>query len=336
MRSLRGIAGGLSIIAALAAMASCGPGGDQHGASAAGGGSDGCPGGLSACGGQCIDLSSDAANCGSCGQVCAQGQPCAGGSCGCPAGATPCGGKCKQLSYDADNCGSCGHVCAVGTPCVGGQCMLNCSGNANCNGTCVDLMTDHQHCGACGVACALNETCSGSKCVCAVGKACSYLCDFENDHCELDDYSAGCFSDAPGAGGGNALKMTFGGATCGGVAPFADRICASPNGVRLSFDIRFDADYPQSKVAGSVSLLEWPPGSPQIINTFGLTFFGPQLQGGFDHYVVEFQANGTRQVYKNTALVETAPYMPPISCVDDVSIYDIAQISLDNIMVEGF
>lgn len=62
-----------------------------------------CPAGEIACGGRCIDPDTDPANCGGCGQACADGQPCVNGACsGCPAG-----------QEELDN-GSCAEVCDPG------------------------------------------------------------------------------------------------------------------------------------------------------------------------------------------------------------------------------
>jgi hypothetical protein len=41
-----------------------------------------CPEGTVACSGACVDLSSDSANCGACGNVCAEGDSCSDGECG--------------------------------------------------------------------------------------------------------------------------------------------------------------------------------------------------------------------------------------------------------------
>ncbi len=64
----------------------------------------------------------DVANCGGCGNDCADIAPlnstptCTGGECGylCNPGFTDCGGACVDLSSDSDNCGSCGNVCPAG------------------------------------------------------------------------------------------------------------------------------------------------------------------------------------------------------------------------------
>jgi hypothetical protein len=101
-----------------------------------------CAAGLTDCGGECVDLSSHAGNCGACGVSCGLGGVCTGGVCGgvqCPAGEALCGGLCTNPNLDNGNCGGCGIVCAAGLTC--------------CIGECVDLATNIYNCGACSVAC---------------------------------------------------------------------------------------------------------------------------------------------------------------------------------------
>src|SRR5689334_11674641 len=89
--------------------------------------------GLTNCGGACVDISADAANCGDCGWVCESGQTCSGGMCWgsatspdqtCAAqGLTNCGGVCANLAADPYNCGSCGRACGAGDACADGACL---------------------------------------------------------------------------------------------------------------------------------------------------------------------------------------------------------------------
>jgi hypothetical protein len=76
------------------------------------------------CGGQCdpgwadcngnpadgceVNVTSDAANCGTCGNACGAGRMCSGGACACATGTTSCGGACVDLMTDSTNCGACG------------------------------------------------------------------------------------------------------------------------------------------------------------------------------------------------------------------------------------
>ena len=87
--------------------------------------------GLTGCGNACVNLTSDANNCGACGDVCATSDPNASGS-----------------------------------SCVSGACMAECNaGYVLCNGTCVNEQSDRNNCGGCGVACAATESCQSGACV---------------------------------------------------------------------------------------------------------------------------------------------------------------------------
>ena len=88
------------------------------------------------CNGKCIDVQTDAKNCGKCGKVCSSGT-CSNGQCApyCPKGSLRCGPGCCQASHsccgqrcidtsrDAQNCGKCGHQCQAGELCLKGQCQ---------------------------------------------------------------------------------------------------------------------------------------------------------------------------------------------------------------------
>jgi hypothetical protein len=51
-----------------------------------------CPPGQDVCGGQCLDTSTDLANCGACGNACGLSQSCVDGQCQCPPGTSFCTG----------------------------------------------------------------------------------------------------------------------------------------------------------------------------------------------------------------------------------------------------
>jgi hypothetical protein len=193
-----------------------GNGGAGNGGAAAVGGAGGCSTGVSCPGAGgalvCVDTSSDAANCGSCGMQCINESVCVLGECAC-GGQMPsvCAGHCKDLASDASNCGSCGTTCLAGVPCQDGACA--CPPAQLCGGACVDLETNPSHCGACGVVC-------GASAVCAEG-ACHALVTLDVDagggggECQLalDGTSAFWWSDqairrAPKAGGAAAVLAT--------------------------------------------------------------------------------------------------------------------------------
>src|SRR6516225_6845170 len=59
------------------------------------------------CGGVCVDLQSDSANCGACGQSCGAGQRCEQGRCAATCAGLMCDGTCVDAMNDPNNCGAC-------------------------------------------------------------------------------------------------------------------------------------------------------------------------------------------------------------------------------------
>jgi hypothetical protein len=127
-----------------------------------------CPPHKTSCSGHCVDLKTDAAHCGTCGQHCPPGQVCVNGKCQvhCATGQANCGGACVSLGSDAANCGACGNVCAPGDVCSNGQCTTTCEpGLVQCGAACVALASDPSNCGACGTTCAPGSRCVNGTCV---------------------------------------------------------------------------------------------------------------------------------------------------------------------------
>jgi alpha-tubulin suppressor-like RCC1 family protein len=112
------------------------------------------------------DLSSNASNCGMCGNACTSEQVCSAGSCTTSCGGsapTNCSGTCANLDTDPMNCGMCGRSCSrpanTRATCSSGMCGFVCDpGFANCNSISADgcerdTRSDPSHCSACGQAC---------------------------------------------------------------------------------------------------------------------------------------------------------------------------------------
>jgi hypothetical protein len=168
--------GGAGTATASSTTSISGTGGATTSSSSAGGG--GCGGTDVICGGACVDLQVDPANCGVCGDACPPGILCSLGSCWCecPAGMIVCGDcTCLNPATDPSNCGACGVACGPNGACVGGACgackphFADCDGNAG-NGCEVDTSSDAKNCGACGALCAGPNgavACIGGTCGCA-------------------------------------------------------------------------------------------------------------------------------------------------------------------------
>lgn len=154
-----------------------------------------CPPGQIGCSGACVDPSSDASDCGSCGNVCGRNEQCSGGGCVCPSPFTLCpvqvvGGLpgetfpvvegaparavnycsfhpcvCTDLEDDPANCGACGTVCpSTASFCVARQCACP-SPDTVCGSFCTNTASDRANCGSCGHVCPSNDLyCVASSC----------------------------------------------------------------------------------------------------------------------------------------------------------------------------
>ncbi len=148
-----------------------------------------CDTGLTDCDGACVDLVTNANNCGACGESCPavlDGQAlCADSVCGaaCAPGFFDCnldassldGDGCEvELATDVDNCGACGVSCEAdnaATACTMGACEIaTCdAGFEDCdmvvaNGCEVEVDFNDANCGACGTACGAGEACFEGEC----------------------------------------------------------------------------------------------------------------------------------------------------------------------------
>ncbi len=126
-----------------------------------------CEDGLTSCGsGQCYDLMSDRAHCGTCTKACGATEKCEKGECvdntdaDCGEGKKVCYGECIDILSDVKNCGNCENACKETETCKAGVCELKCDeGLSLCSEKCVDLSKDIKNCGTCGNVCEPNQMC---------------------------------------------------------------------------------------------------------------------------------------------------------------------------------
>jgi RHS repeat-associated protein len=223
--------------------------GGGGGASTSPGG--GCPDGQTSCNGICVDMQSDANNCGACGSICGSGQGCQGGGCkilSCPGQSGDCDGKpgngCEiNLASDPANCGACGHACATGAVCNAATCVATCTGpstqacgncgtqSRTCNagtwsawgactgqGACAPGAT--QACGSGGTQ-SCTAACAWGPCGCPSGQAaCSGGCK----NLQADPSNCGaCGNVCVGPTGGTA---TCAGGVCGATCAAGQTTCS--------------------------------------------------------------------------------------------------------------
>lgn len=122
-----------------------------------------CEAGLTDCYGSCLDLQSNAANCGQCGLPCGSDDLCVAGVCECPDASVNCGGTCVDVTQDPNNCGACGAACSALEVCSGGGCTCAATATA-CSSVCKDTAIDMANCGGCGAACAPGNVCTFGAC----------------------------------------------------------------------------------------------------------------------------------------------------------------------------
>jgi hypothetical protein len=151
------------------------------------------------CGTKCVNLETDAQNCGMCSRVCSApnaDSSCGGGQCSfrCRAGYGDCSNTqagCEtNLNTDASNCGTCGKSCGSGSRCTNGQCCdtragQSCqasecqTGTYNCAGDCVlKNKDDGTRCGTsnCPAKICRNGVCEfGGINSCPAGEVCTPL-----------------------------------------------------------------------------------------------------------------------------------------------------------------
>ncbi len=195
-----------------------------------------CNMGFGDCNGNVADgceanLSTDAANCASCGHACSLAHAaaaCSGGACvisACAAGFGDCDGLSSNgcetdLGSDVNHCGSCLGVCALphaSPSCVGGSCRIAAcaAGFSDCDGVAgdgceVNTAADPNNCNTCGHVCSLahaNAGCSNGACTVASCQAGFANCNgVAGDGCEINTTNDvancnGCGNLCPGQNG---------------------------------------------------------------------------------------------------------------------------------------
>lgn len=209
-----------------------------------------CGAGQTDCGGGvCEDLSSDLANCGTCGGACPdpERQICRAGQCWCLPGLTQCGNRCVDLLTDSDNCGACTNRCPDPTPgtcekeriCVSGSCTFtpqdtgfecrpaagDCDVAELCDGTSLECPED-RFLGSAVVCrpvmgdCDLEERCLGNSPHCPQDrfKGSETVCRQSGGPCDPEERCTGNAPTCP-ANAGNV------GERCGDVCCTAPQVC---------------------------------------------------------------------------------------------------------------
>ncbi len=154
-----------------------------------------CSSGFADCNGKYADgcearLTTDAANCGTCGNICNSTNgtaSCANSQCSivCSAGYGNCDALAStgceiNLATSMQDCGTCGQACAPANAtgaCSGGACSITTcnTGFGNCNATVGDgceanLTSDPNHCGTCTTVCSFTNAAAGCNSgVCVIG-----------------------------------------------------------------------------------------------------------------------------------------------------------------------
>lgn len=153
-----------------------------------------CGAGLTRCGGECVNLTSSASNCGACGTVCATptgttANACSGGVCVpvCATNYRDCDSSrvngCELNTVTLTSCNGCGTSCARANAvptCSTGTCAISsCNeGFGNCdgldsNGCETATRASVINCGTCGHACGSGQMCMGGLCCLNLGGGCS-------------------------------------------------------------------------------------------------------------------------------------------------------------------
>jgi hypothetical protein len=163
-----------------------------------------CADGYTRCGRMCVDVSSDAFNCGTCGNQCGLGIVCVASSCmstrdaaidsGHDGGPHDAGVDAAPVDAEIDS--SRPDASRDAAPREDGAVTGCALGELRCDDTCVDPSSDSAHCGHCTNACDPGEVCAGGTCSpsCDPLTECDGVCadlTTDPDHCGDCDTDCG-------------------------------------------------------------------------------------------------------------------------------------------------
>jgi hypothetical protein len=179
-----------------------------------------CPQGQTRCGGACVDVQSDEANCGACGSACGAGQTCDAGQCtsACAPATEVCNGVDDDCDGQVDEGFDVGAACdgADADACAEGVFVCSSAGTA----TCSDVTGDSVE--VCGNG--VDDDCDGQ-----VDEGCAAGCTAENAATACNDGNP-CTFDACEAGSCVNSNAPFG-MPCGSTACGAPGSCVFETGV---------------------------------------------------------------------------------------------------------
>jgi len=125
-----------------------------------------CSANLTLCGGTCVDLQTDAGNCGGCGFAVPYGETCIQGKFGGSAGGNVSGSSATPKATSSPVPSATTTAVSAATTATAAAIQTSCtSGLVLCSGRCSDLRTDSGNCGSCGFVCPSGTTCQNSWCL---------------------------------------------------------------------------------------------------------------------------------------------------------------------------